>query len=553
MKTKKLITSVAVAGALLAPAVITAIGPMTSPVQTVHAASAINDLIAQNGYKVPSIETMKSTFTQYNGYRKGVGKPEGVVIHDTANDNSTIYNEISYMQNNWSTSTYSYVHAFVDANHIINIHPTDYTVWGAGPYANARFVQIELVHAHSTADFAKSVNNDAWYVAYLLKQYGLPLDNAASDGVGTVWSHKAVSLFLGGTDHVDPDGYFAKWGYDMTQFYQLVSKHYANLGGSVTPPADLDTVVSTQDVNKQATVNGTDVNGVFYLTANGFESFGMSSQFNGQSFTVTKLAKTKKGLEMALLTRDGKQVAWIQSNWLTYSNPDKIVSRTPINEEVTLNNGAAAYYLLSDGFQQFTTANGQKATAVEKATTQSGVTYYLIKQNGSNWGWMKAADTTAVNGSDDPVQQPASLQVTVNNGAPLYYLMSDGFQQFSTANYGNKNFKVIRKATAGSKEYYLLSEDGSKGFAWVPTSNVTVSNGGSNTEITNVNGTGTINYVPGYGVLMLDAPAGNHIGGRYLQHGTSWKVFQKAVTADGSVYYNLGGNQWLSAKYLIVK
>ena len=34
------------------------------------------------------------------------------------------------------------------------------------------------------------------------------------------------STFLGGTDHVDPDSYFAKWDYDMDQFYSLIEYYY---------------------------------------------------------------------------------------------------------------------------------------------------------------------------------------------------------------------------------------------------------------------------------------------------------------------------------------
>ncbi|MHA3065330.1 N-acetylmuramoyl-L-alanine amidase [Lacticaseibacillus saniviri] len=548
MKAKKLLTTVALASALVAPAIMATVSNTAAPTQTVHAASAINDMIAKNGYQPAKISTQKSTFTVKQGYRNGVGKPEGVVIHDTANDASTIWNEITYMQREWNNIG-AYVHAFVDANNIVNIAPTDYITWGAGGFANSRYIHIELAHSHSTADFAKSVNNDAYYTAYLLKQYGLPLTRAKSNGTGTLWSHADVSNYLGGTDHSDPVGYFANYGYDMNQFYDLVSKYYTNMGGSVTPPStDFDTVVSSSDVNKQATVNGNNVNGVYYLTSRGFESFGMSSMYNGQTFTVTKLAKTKKGLEMALLTRNGSPVAWIQSNRLTYStvNSDPVVSRSAINETVTLNMGAAVSYLLNSGFSQFTTASGEQATAVEKATTQSGTVYYLINKNGSNWGWIKAADTTSDDNSNDPVQQPASLKVKVNNGASLYYLLSSGFSQYGT-NSDTSEVRVIKKATTSNATYYLLSRDGKNGFAWVKANDTQMTSGA---DIETVNLVGTINYVPGYGVLMMDAPAGNYITGRYLQHGTKWKVLQRATMANGDIYYNLGGNQWMPAQYL---
>lgn len=117
-----------------------------------------------------------------------------------------------------------YVHAFVDNNKIINIHNTDYGVWGAGPAANNRYVQVELCQVNSEDQFARSISNDAYYVASKLIQYNLPyIANK------TVVSHHQAAQWWGQTTHTDPDGYFAKWGYDMNQFNQLIEKYYNNL------------------------------------------------------------------------------------------------------------------------------------------------------------------------------------------------------------------------------------------------------------------------------------------------------------------------------------
>ncbi|TYU48764.1 SH3 domain-containing protein, partial [Listeria monocytogenes] len=118
---------------------------------------------------------------------------------------------------------------FVDSNRIIQIHPTEYAVWGAGAKANPYFIQSELVREKTKEKFYKSVNNDAYYVAYNLKQYGLKPVNAHNTGVGTVWSHDAVSRYLGGTDHGDPVSYFAKWGYSFNEFFDLVNYKYNEL------------------------------------------------------------------------------------------------------------------------------------------------------------------------------------------------------------------------------------------------------------------------------------------------------------------------------------
>ncbi len=60
----------------------------------------------------------------------------------------------------------------------------------------------------------------------MLNKYNLTPSLAQNNnGVGTIWSHSNVTTYLGGTDHTDPDAYFAKYGYSMSQFYEL-TKHY---------------------------------------------------------------------------------------------------------------------------------------------------------------------------------------------------------------------------------------------------------------------------------------------------------------------------------------
>ncbi|KRM72238.1 hypothetical protein FC34_GL001223 [Lacticaseibacillus brantae DSM 23927] len=61
----------------------------------------------------------------------------------------------------------------------------------------------------------------------------------------------------------------------------------------------------------------------------------------------------------------------------------------------------------------------------------------------------------------------------------------------------------------------------------------------------------TINYVPGYGIAMWNTyESGRTVVGNVLPHGSQWKVF-KAVSVDGQTWYNLGGNQWISAQYTL--
>ncbi|BDR59699.1 immunoglobulin-like domain-containing protein [Xylocopilactobacillus apicola] len=71
----------------------------------------------------------------------------------------------------------------------------------------------------------------------------------------------------------------------------------------------------------------------------------------------------------------------------------------------------------------------------------------------------------------------------------------------------------------------------------------------SDWQITESPSTGYINYVPGYGINVWDAPGGSFTGQR-LAHGTAWKIFQKASNSNGKTFYNVGKNQWIDSQYV---
>ena len=257
MKIKKLITTVAIGVGLVAPIF------NVSQSQAVEAAS-INSIAKQNSYvDVTFLYKMLQTQNiKYNKfYAKGnkikyrKGKPEGIVIHETATPGASAYNEAIYFNREWK-NMYSYVHAFVDHKQIIQMMTPGYGVWGAGAIANNRFIQIELCQETTRNKFAKSVNNDAIYAAKLLHRYNIEPSNASNTGKGTIWSHHAVSRFLGGTNHTDPDGYFKKWGYSMNDFYSLLKYYYdLQAAETVTTPVPDDSTVTDDSSNAADSTN----------------------------------------------------------------------------------------------------------------------------------------------------------------------------------------------------------------------------------------------------------------------------------------------------------
>ena len=124
-------------------------------------------------------------------------QPNGIVIHETATPDATAWDEAQYFNNNWASSE-TYVHAIVDDKHVIQLMSPKLGVWGAGPVANSRFIQVELAEVNTSDKFAKSVNNDAIYIAGLLHQYNLKPIRATSQNASTatIWTHNAVSKII---------------------------------------------------------------------------------------------------------------------------------------------------------------------------------------------------------------------------------------------------------------------------------------------------------------------------------------------------------------------
>lgn len=63
----------------------------------------------------------------------------------------------------------------------------------------------------------------------------------------------------------------------------------------------------------------------------------------------------------------------------------------------------------------------------------------------------------------------------------------------------------------------------------------------------------TIKYIKGYGVNLWGTSEGTNFTGRRLKHGTSWKFSTKVTNAKGKTFYNVGSNQWVDGKYVVVK
>ncbi|MFS0561719.1 GW dipeptide domain-containing protein [Terribacillus sp. 179-K 1B1 HS] len=404
----------------------------------------VNKWIKDHKPATASIKTEhKSFFTKFN-YRGGRGAVEGVVAHETANPNSSIRSEINYMSAHHQNA---FVHAFVDGGNIIEIHPTDLGAWGAGYYANQRFVHVELVEVNSFEEFAKSINNYADYIAYVLAKYDLGVDSAESDGRGTLWSHNAVSKYLGGTTHVDPHGYFAKYGYQWNDFVKLVKERYDQKSIKYSKTSKLGHIKSANIL-------------IYKDVTNLGNSFKASSKYTNQVYYIKKQAVVNGTTYYLLSTQPSSTkntIGWIKA------------SDTQMQEHRTVNKEKATYTVKGSGKAYNKTWGGSKnlvyelfkfkGAAFEANLTETvgKNTWIRGKLNGKEV-WILAGDL-----SDKRIISNTSRLGHLNKGAKIYtnILISTDYRNASDKDY-NQVYYIKQKVEKNGRLYYLISYAPSK-------------------------------------------------------------------------------------------
>ncbi|WP_414838643.1 GW dipeptide domain-containing protein [Carnobacterium sp. TMP28] len=347
----------------------------------------VNTYIKQQNLRTAKITQNYKQFLQFD-YRNGNGQAEGILIHETANKNSTIFSEINYMTLNWQNA---FVHAFVDKDYIIQIHPADFAVWGAGKKANPRFYQIELVEHNTFHQFAQSVNNDAYLAAYMLHYYNLEPSRATKSGGGTVWTHDEVSRYLGGTNHTDPVGYFKKWGYSVNEFYDLVVKTYNNIPNQVFKEKSLDRKYALPVDSKNYGI----WNGLYPDDKS--VKVGDLHSYNNQPITVYKEVRNKNG-DWVQIGQNGKVLGWVGKTGVQITP----VLSTPVENA----HDFGVWDNYENGMKQVGNllefANSE-IKLIREATANNGVEWVEFSSNDKTIGWV--AKTGVVMGST-PVQIP---------------------------------------------------------------------------------------------------------------------------------------------------
>ncbi len=541
--------------------------------------SSINDYIRKKNFKAPQIEEDYSSYFPKYGYRNGVGKPEGIVVHDTANENSTITGEINYMKNNYNSA---FVHAFVDGNRIIETAPTDYLSWGAGPYGNERYINVEIVHTHDYDSFARSMNNYADYAATQLQYYGLKPNSAENDGSGTVWTHSAISRWLGGTDHADPHGYFKQHNYSYNELYDLINEKYQIKMGQVAPWGTTSTSTTkpssgsttTKPTTKPSTSNSkltvaansgmaqiNTKNSGLYTTV--YDKKGHSTKEVQKALSVTKTATL--GNDKFYLVQDyntGEKFGWVKQNEVIYNTAKSPVK---VSQSYNVKSGTKAYTVPWGTSKQVAGTVSGKGNQTFKATKQQQIdksTYLYGTVNGLT-GWISKAYLTTPTNTTKPATKPTTKPTTTNN--KLTVAANNGVAQINSKNSGlyttvydksgkttkevQKTLAVSKTATLGNDKFYLVQDyNTGKTYGWVKQGDVVYNTAKSPTSVNHSYSVkpGTKAYTVPWGTYKQEAGTVSGNGNQTFK-ATKQQQIDKATYLYGTVN---GITGWISKYYL---
>ncbi|WP_170234503.1 N-acetylmuramoyl-L-alanine amidase [Macrococcus equipercicus] len=451
-----------------------AIAAPKTTLQKTASSMSVNDYIKYMNYNVPVYQQDFSSDFPLIAYRNGVGAPEGVVAHETANNTSTIWGEIAYMKNNFENA---FVHAFVDDNNIIETAPTDYLAWGSGQYANPRFIQVELVRVQGKDRFSKAINNYADYIATNLLYYNLPVDSAEYDGTGTLWSHKAVSNYLGGTDHGDPYGWFAENGYTFDELVQLVTEKYNYKTNNVLPtpstppvtsPAPVKTgKVTTTAVSKMARINSAAT--PIYASVTDTVSTPAGAKYSS-SYFVNKKAELNGDTYYLIQDDKGNPRGWIESKDLTQATRS---TEQQVSTKYTINSLVSGIYSTPWGtdtqkLSDLKTAVNQVFAPSKKVIINSTPYYFGTVNNISGW----------ISGSHLTLQVPAPTNVKAidmigrtANGAAYY--TDSNISKKAAVNLAATQYYINKEALKGTEKYFQIVDAANKTVGWVSDKDIT--------------------------------------------------------------------------------
>ena len=293
--------------------------------------------------------------------------PEGITIHNTANDASAM-SEISYMMNNNMQVSF---HEAIDDYRCVQGIEHNRNAWHAGDghqFGNMRTIGIEICYSKSGGErFEKAEKNAAERIAFLMKQYGWNLNNI-TDTRHTIGTHQNRSgkycphrtLDLG-----------------LERFYNMIREEYRELTGENTQ-GNPNIVV-----NENNNSTGRNIGDIVQI--NGIYTSSSSTRKLNPSIKSGMITRIISGAKNPYLLNNG-DVGWVNDGCIISTSGSKVETTSSAP-----NISVGSVVVLSGNADRY--ATGQKIPNVFKNRK------YTIQQVGSGkvllkelYSWVYTSD-----------------------------------------------------------------------------------------------------------------------------------------------------------------
>lgn len=297
--------------------------------------------------------------------------PQGIVIHCTDSPGSTAQNNRDYFNRVYVGAS---AHYFVDwIGNPVQCIPNTEVAWHAGPYANYRYLSIEMCmpYSHNEHDFYIVYNKTVQLAASLCKQYGWTSNN--------VFSHKYISDTYHQTDHQDPYAYLAEYGKSMFTLSNDIDKA---LGATASAPViNQNTSQAPQSNNKQSYTSNAQIRGDWFYVRNSDGSIQQGHRIdNYDKIKVEDVSYSKQLVKVVYPVSSGSREAYIKnSSLIKYSSP------------YAWKNGSTKEVVYSDigGTSIGSLDPWEKATILERKNGWTNVVYSTVKGQNTKSGWVR--------------------------------------------------------------------------------------------------------------------------------------------------------------------
>ena len=176
----------------------------------------------------------------------------------------------------------------------------------------------------------------------------------------------------------------------------------------------------------------------------GYQTLSSSAAYVGQTVEVIKEQVTDYGVTWALVSQNGKELGWIAKDALKVQTYAQITKETAVSYDAIVNRDSDAINTAPWGVKGYQTLSssaayaGQTVEVTKEQTTDYGVTWALVSQNGKELGWI----------AKDALKVQTYAQITKETAVNYDAIVSRDSDAINTAPWGVKGYQTLSSSAA---------------------------------------------------------------------------------------------------------